>query len=229
MVTTAVSHACGVASSHTWYTKVSTPTNPGFGVYTPVTGSNVPLVGGVTTVGVPNVSPFGSKSFDKMLIVTGWPSSVVAVSSFATTSFVASGSFGFGITSIVNVAVSHACGVPLSHTVYVWTNVPVKSVAGVKVYVPSAFNTNVPSGVVVIEAVTVCAWPCGSESLVNTFPETGTFINVLLMSFSANVVLGVSISIHVVHPGTGSGVVVVTVTVLTKLPNKVAGTSTLTV
>ena len=104
-----------------------------------------------------------------------------------------------------------------------------KSVAGVKVYVPSAFNTNVPSGVVVVEAVTVCACPCGSESFVNTLPETGMFINVLLMSFSASVVLGVSISVHVVQPGTGSGVVVVTVTVLTKLPNKVAGTSTLTV
>ena len=122
------------------------------------------------------------------MIVTGWPCSVVDVSLFAITSFGEAGSFGFGITSIVNVAVSHACGVPLSHTVYVWTNVPVNPVAGVNVYVPFAFNTNVPSGVVVIEAVTVCVWPCGSESFVNTFPETGTFTNVSLMSLSAFVV-----------------------------------------
>ena len=119
------------------------------------------------------------------MIVTGWSTEVVAVSLFATTSFVVE---TIGNTSIVNVAVSHACGVPLSHTVYVWTNVPVKPVAGVKVYVPSAFNTNVPSGVVVVEAVTVCVCPCGSESFVNTLPETGMFINVLLMSFSAFVV-----------------------------------------
>ena len=112
---------------------MSSPINKGSGVYVIVPSAftvTVPLAGSVTEpVVIVNTSPFGSKSFDKTEIVIGVPTSVITASLFATTLLLVS--VGFCSTLIVTIAVSHACGVPLSHTVYVNESVPTKSVFGV--------------------------------------------------------------------------------------------------
>ena len=98
---------------------MSSPTNNGFGVYVIVPSGftvTVPFTGVVTEPGViVNGLPFGSKSFDNTETITGVPTSVITASLFATT--LLSVGNGFCSTFIVTVAVSHACGVPLSHTV----------------------------------------------------------------------------------------------------------------
>ena len=95
---------------------VSWPVKPVLGVYVIVPSAlstTVPLVG-FDTVVIVKVSPSISKSLARATITTGLFSSVVAVSSTAVTvlSLLITGN-----TSIVSVAVSQACGVPLSQTV----------------------------------------------------------------------------------------------------------------
>jgi hypothetical protein len=74
--------------------------------------------------------PSISKSLASTTIVTGFAPSVVAVSLLAVTVLSASTT---GSTSILKIAVSQACGVPSSHTVYVNSVVPVNPGSGVKV------------------------------------------------------------------------------------------------
>ena len=50
-------------------------------------------------------------------------------------------------------------------------------------------------------AVTVWVCPSKSKSLVNTFPETGVLINVLLISSIAYVLFGILVIVHVGHVG----------------------------
>ena len=69
---------------------------------------------------------------------------------------------------------------------------------GVNVYVPSAFTTITPTpGMftidpaayvtpLIVNCVTVKAFPSGSVSFVNTFPETGVSSSVVTTSFTAS-------------------------------------------
>ena len=118
-VTVAVSQAWGVPLSQIWYVKVSSPSKPGVvGVYVIVPSGlrvAVPLAGVDTEAGVMvKVSPSISKSLASTTTVTGLVPSVVAVSLLAVTVLSPSTT---GSTSILNIAVSQAWGVPLSHTV----------------------------------------------------------------------------------------------------------------
>jgi hypothetical protein len=85
---------------------------------------------------------------------------------------------------------------------------PSRSVPYTAVGVPtvSASSTRPSPSVSARAEVTVCTSPCASVSLVSTFPPTGTFIGVWLMSFSARVSFTANVVTYSVAESLASGV-----------------------
>ena len=128
-VTLAVSHAVGIPLSQILYKKLVSPTKPAVGVNVIVPSrftTAVPLFTGLIIVGLPCVLPSGSVSFAFTLITTGVVFGVVASSFCAIVVFTPG--CGFGLTSILNKAVSHILPI---HTLYFTLSVPTNPAGGV--------------------------------------------------------------------------------------------------
>ena len=131
IVSVVQSAGSGVPSSQISTTTVSTPENPGSGVYVNVPSPLIVIVpllasstGVVLTTRLPSMSksPVSVKS-----PLTGVFTEVVKFSLSTT-----GGSFtGFTVTNNVSFTHSTGSGVPLSHTVYTTVSIPLKSGAGV--------------------------------------------------------------------------------------------------
>ncbi len=187
IITEALSHALGVPSSHTSYSKLTLPTKSvgGVKVKLPVELiSKVPTAGAILGfVLTTRLSPSGSKSLAIKLPVRAKSFSCVKLSATATILLLSV--CVLSITSTETVAVSHSTGLPLSHTSYWKLASPVNPGVGVKVYSPKSSMLTVPLLVFIGVVLTLRECSSTSKSLVKTLPVVGVSNKVRLISSNA--------------------------------------------